>query len=193
MINKLCLVSLLTFLCFHSKSQFYKSVLPTNDFSEALATIIIDFSNNYQTIQGQRISNEGVSETYESTVSLPGSIATYIYQFKSTKDTTASVQCIMYKGDNYKEALRKYNEVFRLVKRTTVKFLDNSIVRFYGNFEKPNENVRFAYSTLHLDYNDERYKKYKADIEMVSTYSGWEVHLNLQSKRDDYEKDAKSY
>ena len=193
MYNKLWLVALLIFFSCQAKSQFYKSILPSTEFSDALATIIIDFSHNYQNIQGQRISNEGTSETYDCNVTLPGSLATYIYQFKSTKDTTASVQCIMFKGDNYKDALRKYNEVYRMVKRTTVKWLDKSIVRFYGYFEKPNENVRFANSTLNLDFNDERYKKYKADVELISTYSGWEVHLNLQTKSDDYEKDATTY
>lgn len=193
MFNKLWIGILLVFISYQSKSQFNKLFLPSNGFSDALATIIIDFSNNYQNIQGQRISNEGTSETYESKVLLPGSLATYIYQFKSTKDTTASIQSVMYRGENYKDAVRKYNEVFRMVKRTTVKWLDRSTVRFYGDFEKPNENVRFASSTLNLDFNDERYKMYRADIELISTYSGWEVHLNLQTKREDYEKEATTY
>ena len=193
MFNKIWIGITLLFVSILSDAQFYKSYLPSTEFSDALASIIIDFGNNYKNIQGDRISNEGTSETYSSRVVLPGALETYIYQFKSSKDTTASIQSVMYRGENYKEAVKKYNEVFRLVKRTTVKWLDRSTVRFYGDFERPKENVRFASSTLNLDFNDERYKKFKADIELISTYSGWEVHLNLQTKKEDYEKEGTYY
>jgi hypothetical protein len=49
--------------------------------------------------------------------------------------------------------------------------------------EEPKENVRFATTTLDLDLDDRRYNRFKAEVELVSTYSGFEVHLNLHTVR----------
>ena len=94
----------------------------------------------------------------------------------------------MYKGDNYKEAARAYENVFRLVKKSQIRWIDKSVVSFDGEMQKPSEELRFTASTLRFGLDDKRYKNFEADIEMVSTYNGWEVHLNLQTKHpdDDY-------
>lgn len=177
------LLALLSFnLC---KAQFYKSLLPSPEFSTALEKIVLDFRVNFSTIQGNQIAKQTESETYESTVKLPGASECLIYQYHSKADTTASWQAIMYKGDDFKEAARTYENVFRLVKKSQVRWIDKSYVGFNGDMEKPTEDLRFTVSTLQFQLDDKRYKNFEADIEMVSTYDGWEVHLNLQTKNPD--------
>ena len=79
MFNKIWIGITLLFVSTLSDAQFYKSFLPSTEFSDALASIIIDFGNNYQNIQGERIANNGTSETFLSNVILPGSLETYIH------------------------------------------------------------------------------------------------------------------
>lgn len=177
---------LLLLLCTNfCKAQFYKSLLPSPEFSSALEKIVLDFRLNFSTIQGDSLTNEGEAEMYESTVKLPGASECFIYKYHSKADTTASWQAIMYKGDNYKEASRIYENVFRQVKKTQVRWVDKSMVGFTGEMEKPTEELKFSVSTLHFSLDDKRYKNFEADVEMVSTYNGWEVHLNLQTKHPD--------
>ncbi|GEO07726.1 hypothetical protein [Segetibacter aerophilus] len=166
-------------------AQFYKSVLPSPEFSNALEKIVLDFRVNFSTIQGNSLVSAGETETYESTVKLPGASECIIYKYHSKADTTASWQGLMYKGDDYKEAARVYENVFRLVKKSQVRWIDKSMVGFEGNLEKPTEDLKFAVSTLNFQLEDKRYKNFQADVEMVSNYSGWEVHLNLQTKHPD--------
>ena len=173
--------------CNFCKAQFYKSVLPSPEFSSALEKIVLDFRINFSSITGSNLSNESESEIYESMVKLPGASECIIYKYHSKADTTASWQAIMYKGDDYKEALKIYENVFRLVKKTQVRWIDKSYIGFKGEMEKPTEDVRFAVSSLRFELDDDRYKNFEADVEMLSTYSGWEVHLNLQTKKPDTE------
>lgn len=169
------------------QAQFYKSIIPSPEFSGALEKIILDFRLNFATIQGNNLAQQGDAEMYESTVKLPGAKECVIYKYHSKADTTASWQATMYKGDDYKEASRTYENVFRLVKKSQVRWIDKTHISFSGEMEKPGEDVRFAVSTLRFELDDERYKNFEADVEMVSTYDGWEVHLNLQTKRPDTE------
>ena len=167
------------------QAQFYKSVLPSPEFSNALEKIVLDFRINFASIRGNALTSEGEAESYESTVKLPGASECVIYNYHSKADTTASWQAVMYRGDNYKEASRAYENVFRLVKKSQVKWIDKTLVGFSGEMEKPAEQLRFTVSTLRFSLDDNRYKDFEADVEMVSTYDGWEVHLNLQTKHPD--------
>lgn len=170
------------------QAQFYKSVLPSPEFSSALEKIVLDFRLNFATIQGGSVSEQGESEIYESTVKLPGASDCFIYKYHSKADTTASWQAIMYKGDDYKQACKVYENVFRLVKKSQVRWIDKSMVGFSGELEKPAEELRFTVSSLAFQLDDDRYKNFQADVEMISSYDGWEVHLNLQTKHSDTEK-----
>lgn len=168
-------------------AQFYKAVLPSPDFSNALEKIVLDFRINFSSIQGNNISNQNETDTYESTIKLPGAVECFIYRYHSKADTSASWQGIMYRGDNNNEATRIYENVFRLVKKTQIRWIDKTVAGFSGEMEKPKDNVRFAESILHFELDDERYKNFEANVEKVYTYDGWEVRLNLQRKKPDTE------
>lgn len=142
---------------------------------------------NFNTIKGDTIGTQEDVETYSSQVKLPGASDCVIFEFHSVKDTTASWQAVMYRGEDFREAERTYANVFRLVKKSQLRWIDKSAVGFEGMFEPAKADVRFALSTLDLDLADPRYKNFKAEIELMPTYSGWEVHLNLHSKKPDWE------
>ena len=59
---------------------------------------------------------------------------------------------------------------------------DKSVVTFVGNFGKPKESVRFTSTLLKLNSEDRIYRNFFAQLELTSTYDGWEVQLNLVDK-----------
>lgn len=187
MIKKFLLSLVIVVVASISHAQFYKSLLASPDFSNTLEKIVLDFRLNFKTIQGDSLDSNGETETYESLVRLPGAKECLIYYFHSVQDTTASWQALMYTGDDYKEALRTYQDVVRLVKKSHVKWIDKTMVGFTGDLENPRQNTRFAVSTLTFDLDDARYKKFVAEVELVDNYNGWSVHLNLQTKKPDSE------
>lgn len=168
-----------------SHSQFYKSVLPSPDFSQALEDVILDFRTDYRNIQGDRLEGGAEIDVFESLAKLPGSIHCTILRFRSAKDTTAGWQAIMYDGDDFKEAARIYENTFRLVKKSRIKWIDRSLVNFAGDLQKPNTDLRFTSSTLSLQLEDERYKDFEALVELQSTYIGYTVALSLHKKTNE--------
>ncbi|HEX8459792.1 MAG TPA: hypothetical protein VF623_00115 [Segetibacter sp.] len=182
--TKLSIVLLFILTSAISNAQFYKAVLPSPEFTTALEKVVLDFRFNFENIKGSSLADEGDVRTFESSVNLPGAKQCLIRYFNSLQDTTASWQAIMYDGEDYKEAKKVYENAFRLVKKSQIKWIDKSLKGFTGELEAPKEAVRFTLSTLNFDLDDEKYKWILAEVEMVSTYSGWVVHLNLHAKSE---------
>lgn len=165
-----------------SFGQFYKSILPSPEFTDALEKIVLDFRQDYKNIQGAHLESQGEMETFESMVKLPGLSDCKILRFHSLQDTTATWQGVVYNGEDYKEAVKAYQNTFRLVKKSQVRWIDRSTIGFEGNLEAPRDDVRFTTSTLVLSLADNRYQNFQAEIELLNTYDGWQVQLNMSKK-----------
>ena len=172
-----------------SQAQLLKTLLPSPQFSESLNKIVSDFSNNYRNIQGAFIDNDQDRDIFYSIITLPGSVSAVIYRFHSTKDTTASWQATMFRGENYSDALKAYKNTSRYLNKSRVTVPGNANAGFSGKLQEPNPNLTFAVSTFTLNTDAETYKDFLAEVEIVNTsYGEWEVHLSLHNKKPDYEK-----
>ena len=184
-------IILLTGICFlyaaNLNAQFYKSILPSPAFSDSLNKIVTDFNNNYYKVQGDIVSTQDDVDIYHSNNTLPGAVETFIYRFHSVQDTTASLQVVMYKGEDFKEASKIYRNTFRLVNKTRLK-LTASSAGFIGTIEEPSESVRFASSLLRTSSQERAYRNFVAEVELVNNFMEWEVRVNLHAKKDDKEK-----
>lgn len=170
-------------------SQVYKSFLPSPEFTKSLEKIVLDFRFNFKNIMGNSVMQEGGTETFESAIKLPGSTECFITYYSSRIDTSASWQAIMYRGADFNKAVTVYNNLYRMVKKSHLNWIDRSLMRFSGQLEVPKREVGFATSILQLDLDDKRYKKFAAEIELVSNgYENFEVHLNLQNRKNDDEQ-----
>ena len=168
-------------------AQFYKSLLPSPAFSDSINNIVLNFNSNYYHIQGDVVSSQDDVDIYNSTSSIPGALECFIYRFHSRQDTTASMQAVMYKGEDYKEAAKIYRNTYRLVNKTRLK-MNEASADFVGVMEEPSESLRFASSLLRTTIDNRVYKNFVAEVELVNNFMDWEVRLNLHSKKDDKEK-----
>ena len=172
-----------------SSAQFYKSVLPSPDFTSALEKIVLDYRFNFEKIKGDSIVKEGGTATFESLIKLPGTKQCTITYYNSKVDTSASWGAVVYSGSDFNEAVKAYQNTFRLVKKSHLNWIDRSLMRFTGDMETAREEVGFATSILYLDLQDERYKNFVAEVDLLGGSIGnWEVQLSLQKKKDDAER-----
>lgn len=170
-------------------AQFYKSVLPSPEFTSGLEKIVQDFRFNFKNLKDTLLWDDGGTQTYQSSIKLPGAEECRVTYYNSKIDTTASWQAVMYKGSNFNEAMKAYQNTFRLVKKSHMKWLDHSPMRFVGEMEIPKEEIGFATSTLLLDFDDKRYKRFFAEVDLLNSgYDNWEVQLNLLTKKLDDER-----
>ena len=125
------------------------------------------------------------ADLYKSTVGLPGAVYCTIKRYHSKIDNSASWQCIAYAGEDYEEAVKVYKKIFTQVKTTRLTGIGSPSSNFEGTLATADENVRFAVSTLKIKTTDWHFANLVADVELMGTYSGWEVHLSLYYKRKD--------
>lgn len=170
------------------QAQFFKSVLPSPAFSESLAKVVLDFRFNFKAIQGESLPSRDNMDLFNSKVTIPGASHCIIYRSHSLQDTTASFQSIMYSGDNYKDAVKAYRNIFRLVRKSRMRWVDKSAVSFTGELEEPVESISFTTSYLKPDLIDHAYHDFYAEVEMITSLEGWEVRLNLHNRRNDREE-----
>ncbi|MDB5193777.1 MAG: hypothetical protein JWQ96_3340 [Segetibacter sp.] len=189
MFKKLTLTFFTCFTFFCLQAQFYKSILPSPEFNNMLEKVVSDFRYNFKNIIGDTLVSEGEAESFKSTAILPGSIDCVIYKFHSVRDTTASYQSTMYNGEDYKDAVKAYKNTFRLMNKSRLQLVDKSVLSFSGKLEEPAENLRFTVSSLQLDSQDDRYSRFRAEVELVSTYDGWKVSLNLHNTKPDEDRE----
>lgn len=168
------------------QAQLLKTILPPPQFSENLNKVVSDFSNNYYNIQGESIDKDQDRDAYKSLITLPGSVSTIIFRFHSTKDTTASWQATMFKGESYTEALRAYKNTSRYLNKCRIAIPGNANAGFNGKLQEPDANLTFAVSSFTLNTDAEAYKDFLAEVEMINVnYGEWEVHLSMHNKKPD--------
>lgn len=187
--RKTLLLPLALLLITTVKAQFSIKPLSAPVFAENLAKLARAFRNNYYQVQGDKLPSQDDMDIYSSTVVLPGAQHCIIYRFHSKTDTTASWQGIMYAGENYKEALRIYKNNCKSVNKCRVNLDGSAAAIFTGKIDEPDTNLRFVSSVFTLNTKDATYEQFYAEVELVNiNFDQWEVHLNLQNKKNDEEK-----
>jgi hypothetical protein len=173
----------LVLFCATGHAQFYKSIVaPPAAFTDSLQKIVLDFRHDFNNIEDSLIESGGESETYSSKVKLPGSTNCSILRFHSVEDSTAAFEATIYEGDNYEEAVKNYKNFIRILKRSRLKWYDNSLVSFVGDINEPNQSLSFTTSELNLDTIDPRYKHFYAQVELISNMMNWKVDVSFSNK-----------
>ncbi len=168
-------------------AQVYKTIIPGAEFSESLSKIVLDFRNNFQNIKGKSEPKEVGMDMSASLIKLPGSVDNYISTSHSVKDKSASFQSIMYRGTDYNKAVKIYNNVFKQIKRTRVRWIDKSLSNFVGKLENP-DGLTFTVSYLKVEISDPRYEDFVTEVALVnSNFDNWEVQVNILHKKLDTE------
>jgi hypothetical protein len=155
-------------------------------FPSAIDSVLRDFPCNLRHITGELVLAQGEFENYASLVVVPGSQSCVVTRYHSADDTTASWQAKMFNSDDFDEANREYQQLYRQLKTCYVKFVDGSIFYLEGQWEPAKSGASFTTSTLRLMTGDWRYKDVKVELELVYLLADWAVNINIVSKlRDD--------
>jgi hypothetical protein len=170
-------------------SQFYKSFVPSPNFSNELGKVVLDFRFDYRTIQvDSLVSHQDGYEIYGTSVTLPGSTDCQLLRFHSAEDTTSAYEATFYKGDDYNEAAKAYENCMRMIRKSHMYWIDRRIVSFTGEENKPSESIPFTVSIFRLtNIDDKRYTDFCAEVEIKGDVTGWQVQANFHAKRSDTE------
>lgn len=184
---RLLTFSLAILLSQSTSAQLFNKVLPANGFSSAVSKVVENYPNNYVAIQGEILPADEDRDIFRSIIIPPGANQCVIYRFHSKEDSTASWQCILYEGETFAEAAKIYKNISRQMKQVTFKMGDTKNI-FVGEIIEPNESLRFTTSIFRPEIKSPAYRNFMAEIEMINSFTGWTVQLNLHSRKEDNEK-----
>ena len=166
-------------LSFFSSAQFFKS---SGAFGDSLSAIVNSYATNFRSIQGKAMLHQEDPEMFQSTISLPGSSQCIISRYRSIKDTSASWQAVLYTGDDFNQARKIYRNTFTSLKKTAIKLAGNAAVHFEGTLEDPEENLRFASTSLRLKTSQPLFEQFYTEIGLTNSNYEWIVVVNIFSK-----------
>jgi hypothetical protein len=181
--RNITLSAFLLFCSFSLSAQLKKTPAPESAFSTQLSKVVLDFPANFQGVQGSRMPAEVDADTYLSTTCLPDALVCKVMRYHSVQDKSASWQAVLYAGENFDEAVKLYKKLHGQVKKTTVRGGDGLTAGFEGKLENIDENVGFTVSSLRLKTSNPRYRDLVAELNISSSYTGWEVRLDLYTKK----------
>lgn len=156
-------------------------------FSKAIESILHDFPNNYHNISGPLIDAYAEFEHYASKVDFPGAEHCIIGRYHSMKDTTASVQALMFRSEEFDLAAKQYKSLYRQLKGAEIRMVDGSRLYLEGQMEPPAEEADFIVSTFRFGTIDRRYKEFKVELEMLYKLNEWVVNINVVTRKKDSE------
>lgn len=172
-------------LSFASFSQL-KSITPVKTaFSQAISSILKDFSDNFHNISGELLLSQGEIDNYECKVKMPGAEECFITRYHSEEDATASWQAKMYQDESFKNASARYRDLYRQLKGCYLQTVDGTLLYVKGEWEEPNEGKAFVSSLFRVITGDERYKDVQIELEMRYQLPEWIINISIASKKKD--------
>ena len=177
------LLSALISVAVFGQQQQPKPPSPEVAFSDALNKVVQDYTSNFIHIQGKKLPADMDADAFTSKVCVPAALGCKVMRYRSAEDKTANWQAGFYDGESFDEAVKLYKKIYSLVKKAAVKGVATSAAGFDGKLETVDESVGFAVSTLRLKTTNKSYKDLVAEVEITSNFTGWEVRLNVYTKK----------
>ena len=154
-------------------------------FPKAMAAVLHDYTGNFISISGDLVTQDVESESYVSTVRLPGAISCMVTRFHSKEDITASWQAKMFRAEDFGLAAKQYRELYKHLKACYLKLNDGSSIFLKADLEEPKEDKKFTVTSFKLASTDLRYRELKVELELLYRMSEWEININVVSKKKD--------
>ena len=151
-------------------------------FSDSLNLILAGYGNNFWSIQGAPIDTDNDPATYQSRYTLPGSSGAVITRYSSVQDSSASWQAVVFESDEFNDAAKAYRKWVQDLKSTRVKCLTGN-AQFSGDFEKPDESLRFTTTGLTLKTNDLQYQQLYAEVSLLNNMAQWQIQISFYRRK----------
>jgi hypothetical protein len=184
-VKKTIVLAVAVFAMICGYTQNNSSSPAASPFPKAMEAVLNDYTGNFYHISGALVAKEVETESYASTVQLPGAAGCLVTRYHSKEDITASWQAKMFRSEAFAMAAKQYRELYNRLKSCYLRLQDGSSIYLKGEWEEPKEEKSFTVSTFRLTTTDLRYSELKIDLEILYQLDQWVVNINVVSKRKD--------
>lgn len=176
----------LVFLNLSAQAQL-KFPVTNNDLRNNLSIVLTDYVQGFSSLKGDTISMNPQSIEYATKIQFAGAQQNSISQY-GTVQPIYSWQAVLTTTEDFEEAAKKYKWLFNQLKVMTVKVQEYSFT-MSGDYEAPDESLRFCSSIFKLTPNASNMPKLKIEASMQFEFPEWKVNLAIYERdREDFER-----
>lgn len=183
--KKIIVLSVVILSTIYGNAQNSSASPAASPFPKAMEAVLHDYTGNFYNISGELVAKEVETESYISTIQLPGAAECLVTRYHSKEDISASWQAKMFRGEEFGQATRQYKEFYNRLKSCYLRLQDGSNIYLKGEWEEPKEENAFTVSIFRLATTDLRYSELKIELEILYQLDQWVVNINVASKKKD--------
>lgn len=177
------LATFVLLLSANSYSQTAPSIKNTSGLQPALNDVIQAYFKNFDGYKGEMVSETPSVITYESKVTLPGAIASWISQY-SLPDTY-SFEALMLETEAFEEAAASYSRYFKQINNMKLTPAGYEKIQLIGRFDEPDDGRAFASSHFKLEYVKDGRANFYVDLGLQYEFPVWKVKIFMFEKMPD--------
>ncbi len=160
-----------------------------NEVSQDIKKIIRDYPNQFSHLQGEVLEEKTQATDYEVNVKLAGEESSVITRYSSKGKPVVSWEATMLTTDDFDKASKEYNKLFRQFNHLSVKMDDGLTFYLQGEYEAPQEEIKFSSAFLTFQKPDVNVQKMKLEVAMHYELMEWKVKILIYDRdREDNER-----
>jgi hypothetical protein len=148
----------------------------SNKTNQAIETVLQDYGNQFGTIKGNLLHENGQLSTYQSTVLIPGAISCKIIMHSNQ---AVQWQAVLYSSNSFEESRKRFKELFSQIKNTIIRMENDKPIILNGRFETPEPTNTHTIIPFDLLPANRFAKKLQVSLAMQQQGGEWKIILNV--------------
>jgi hypothetical protein len=153
-----------------------------NQTNYTLEKVVQDYPRQFKGIRGELLSSGQGSAEYKSTITIPGSVSTSIIQTTAAQKPSVCWQSVVYAGNEFSPARKRFEELFTQIKNTIIKPEGANAVIVNGMYINPSEDNTFTTIQFDLLPASAPIQKLNIDLMLKNTGGQWKIVLLVHDK-----------
>jgi hypothetical protein len=154
-----------------------------NSISNALAKVIEDYSNHFNNIRSEIISNDVQAINYTCSINIPDADPSIIIKNGTDSDNIYSWIETVFSTDDFDKAKEKFHEYFIKIKATAVT-VENKRINFHAAYSEPDDAKLFTTVLFTPNAKTDQLKNVVIDLSMQYVLNGWKIIVSVYEHTD---------
>ena len=186
--------TLVLFTCFCLLFQYSPAQLrlpAAGGLAADVRKILEDYPNAFANLMGEKIADNPQSADYRCTIKIPKAEQCFFTRYSSRR-TITSWEATMLTTEDFNKAEKEFRSLFQQLNNLGLRFGDGRQLKFRGDYEKPDESLKFSSVLLQPGESDPTLRNLRLEILLsVSEPLSWKVKILLYEKeKEDEERGA---
>lgn len=155
----------------------------TNQTNATLQRVLQDFPAGFRNIRGHLVADRRNWQDYNSKVSIPGSIYSFISLDNQSRPSVFSWTCDMYESAAFEEAESRYLQLFNEIRNTIIRLDGHKPYILNGEYRPPLPGLPSNSIYFKLLPSASECRKIRIELNMFQEDDGWKIRIVVHNRQ----------